>query len=433
LIIFTMLLNPGGMPLVVLFHLGLCGVVFPATSPPGAASVWPASGARSTATHAWSLSPSPSRNGVFLIYMLIWWAHCSTVIILIIFLPLLIARPSGWKPSPFQKRPRRHAQKLLTFTWISCFGVPETITSDRGPQFTSNLWFQLCEMLNISHKQTAYHPELNGAVERLHHHLKDAVRACAAAVTWSKELPFVLLGLRAQLREDTGLSPAEAVFGAQIVLPNEFLQNDEFSVDAIVKNFSKTLHVSAPSLPRHNSSTDLPSELPAKLLSAPFIWVHWGGLVPPLQPLYNSPYAVLRRGPRSFTIRVGSRDEVVAISSLKACTAADATPGSPHHRVRPPGPHPGGPAATKQVSFSDPFLHILIRRRHETVPEPFSYPARRFLHTRDWQCHHRCHRRGTHPVNGHRHRGWPSDLFSSQPRPELGGSCGHLPTSLVTV
>jgi transposase InsO family protein len=59
--------------------------------------------------------------------------------------------------------------KALTFTWISRFGVPEMITSDRGPQFTSNLWFQLCEMLNISHKQpTAYHPESNGAVKRLH-------------------------------------------------------------------------------------------------------------------------------------------------------------------------------------------------------------------------------------------------------------------------
>ncbi len=40
-------------PPVVLFHLGLCGVVFPATSPPGPAGAWPASGARSIATHAW--------------------------------------------------------------------------------------------------------------------------------------------------------------------------------------------------------------------------------------------------------------------------------------------------------------------------------------------------------------------------------------------
>ncbi len=132
-------------------------------------------------------------------------------------------------------------------------------------------------MLNISHKQTtAYHPESNGAVERLLRSLKDVLRAHAAAATWSEELPFVLLRLRAHLREDTGLSLAEAVFGAQIVLPNEFLQNDELSVDTTVKKCSKTLHVSAPSLPRHNSITNLPSELPAELLSAPLIWVRQG-------------------------------------------------------------------------------------------------------------------------------------------------------------
>jgi hypothetical protein len=34
------------------------------------------------------------------------------VIVLNTFLPLLIACPSGWKPSPSQKRPQRHAQKL---------------------------------------------------------------------------------------------------------------------------------------------------------------------------------------------------------------------------------------------------------------------------------------------------------------------------------
>ncbi len=129
--------------------------------------------------------------------------------------------------------------KTLTFTWISHFGVSETITSDRGPVFTASLWLQLCEMLNISHKQTtAYNPaESNSAVERLHHRLKDALCAQAAAATWSEELPFVLLGLRAQPREDTELSPAEAVFGAQIVLPNEFLKNDVLSVDTIVQDY----------------------------------------------------------------------------------------------------------------------------------------------------------------------------------------------------
>jgi hypothetical protein len=51
----------------------------------------------------------------------------------------------------------------------------------------------------------------------------------------SKELPFVLLSLCAQLRENPSLSPAKAIFGTPIVLPKEFLQGGEFSIDEIVK------------------------------------------------------------------------------------------------------------------------------------------------------------------------------------------------------
>jgi hypothetical protein len=68
------------------------------------------------------------------------------------------------------------------------------------------------------------------------------------------------------------------------------------------------------------------------------------------------PLAVLRRGPRSFTIRVGSRDKVVAVSRLKACTAGDAMPDSPRRRGRPPGSRLGDFAATKRVLFSDPLV-----------------------------------------------------------------------------
>ncbi len=51
------------------------------------------------------------------------------------------------------------------------------------------------------------------------------------------------------------------------------------------------------------------------------------------------------------------------------------------------------------------FLHLPLRRCHATVPEPFSYPARRFLHAWERRRLHRCHRRGTCPINGHRQRG----------------------------
>jgi hypothetical protein len=129
----------------------------------------------------------------------------------------------------------------------------------------------------------------------------------------------------------------------------------------------------------HNSSTELPSELPAELLSTPLVWVCRGGLVPPLQPLYDGPYAVLRRGPRSFTIRVGSREEVVAFSCLKACTAADATPGSQRCCRTPPGSHPGGLAATKRVWFS----HLLVSTPSSSPSPPRDGPGTVFLPSKE--------------------------------------------------
>jgi hypothetical protein len=45
----------------------------------------------------------------------------------------------------------------------------------------------------MHHQTTAYHPEANSAVGRLHCSLKDALCAhAAAAATWAEELPWVL-------------------------------------------------------------------------------------------------------------------------------------------------------------------------------------------------------------------------------------------------
>jgi hypothetical protein len=136
-------------------------------------------------------------------------------------------------------------------------------------------------MLNITHCQTtAYHPVSNGAVERLHRHLKDVLHAHTAAAIWAKKIPWVLLGFHAQPREDTGLSPAEAVFGAPIVVQNDFLQGDEISVDTISKFLKTSLHAPAFSLPRHNLNCQLPSKLPADLLITRLVCVRRGGVFP---------------------------------------------------------------------------------------------------------------------------------------------------------
>ena len=67
-------------------------------------------------------------------------------------------------------------------TWVACFGVPTNITSDRGVQFTSAAWTDWCGEYGVRHiPTTAFHPQANGMVERLHHQMKDALRVRGGA------------------------------------------------------------------------------------------------------------------------------------------------------------------------------------------------------------------------------------------------------------
>ena len=61
--------------------------------------------------------------------------------------------------------------------WVARFGVPKEITSDRGAQFTSQMWNSVCELLGINiNRTTAHHAQSNGLVERFHHSMKGSLQ-----------------------------------------------------------------------------------------------------------------------------------------------------------------------------------------------------------------------------------------------------------------
>jgi cleavage and polyadenylation specificity factor subunit 1 len=67
------------------------------------------------------------------------------------------------------------ARTLLT-GWISHFGCPQTITTDQGRQFESQLFQSLARICGIQLSRiTAYHPAANGLVERFHWTMKAAI------------------------------------------------------------------------------------------------------------------------------------------------------------------------------------------------------------------------------------------------------------------
>ena len=114
------------------------------------------------------------------------------------------------------------AQTFLT-GWISRFGVPSTIVTDRGRQFESQLWTNLMSLLGSKRSRTtSYHPQTNGMVERFHRQLKAALKAQPNPDAWMDSLPLILLGIRTALKEDLNSTTAEMVYGTTLRLPGEF-------------------------------------------------------------------------------------------------------------------------------------------------------------------------------------------------------------------
>jgi len=51
--------------------------------------------------------------------------------------------------------------------WVACYGPPDRILSDQGPQFMSNFFIAVMKVLSTETVcTTAYHPQTNGQVER---------------------------------------------------------------------------------------------------------------------------------------------------------------------------------------------------------------------------------------------------------------------------
>ena len=114
----------------------------------------------------------------------------------------IVDRFSRWPEAiPFTQTDTGTCAQAVLSNWISRFGIPKHITSDSGPQFTSQLWTSLAELYDSKlHYTTAYHPQDNDLVEQFLRHLKSALRARLRTSSWADELPWILLGIRTHRR-----------------------------------------------------------------------------------------------------------------------------------------------------------------------------------------------------------------------------------------
>ena len=150
------------------------------------------------------------------------------------YLLTMIDRSTGWlEATPLESVTTQSVANAFIATWISRFGVPLYVVTDRGPQFEAELFQTLAQSVGFHRLRTAaYHPQTNGKIERAHRTLKTILKS--KGTSWLDNLPLALLAMHVA-PDDSGISPFTRLTGEHPMLPR-LLTND--SVEGLWSIFS---------------------------------------------------------------------------------------------------------------------------------------------------------------------------------------------------
>ena len=191
--------------------------------------------------------------------------------------------------------------------WISRYGVPHDLITDRGTQFSSHMFSNFCRNYGIKHNMTtSYHPQCNGMIERFHRVLKNAFRSLDNANQWYSQLPLILLSLRNSYNTALGTTPAKFLFHTPIRLPNALFKSNFVHSQLYENNEIATYN-----------HKNVKSYVPKALKNASYVWLRQEVKHSSLQRPYSGPYKVLQQHDKYLTINYNGKNQNVIIDRLK--------------------------------------------------------------------------------------------------------------------
>ena len=119
------------------------------------------------------------------------------------------------------------AEKFLDF--VSIFGMPEKLLSDRGTAFTSDMFKNLCKQFGVTKLfTTPFHPQTNGQSEIINKNIKKSLAIFAQNTPqWDNHLNHYALLYNSSIHVATQEKPAYLHLGYDPLLPIDMLLNTQ--------------------------------------------------------------------------------------------------------------------------------------------------------------------------------------------------------------
>ncbi|CAK1543112.1 unnamed protein product [Leptosia nina] len=102
--------------------------------------------------------------------------------------------------------------------FISLFGIPKTILTDQGTNFTAEMFKETCKFLKIKQLWSSpYHPQTQGALERSHSTLKEYLKSyiCENQNNWPQYVYTAMLAYNTAVHSTTNYTPYDSMSSAQ--------------------------------------------------------------------------------------------------------------------------------------------------------------------------------------------------------------------------
>ena len=126
--------------------------------------------------------------------------------------------------------PNMNAQTIVDAVetkWFLVFDRPRRILTDRGANFESAVFSNFCTLNNIvKSRTTAYHPQSNGACERVNQTIKKGLQKLLNNQNlekWDTVLPYVVSAYNSTVHSSTQFTPHFLLFGKEKRFPREIL------------------------------------------------------------------------------------------------------------------------------------------------------------------------------------------------------------------